>query len=89
MTSLPGHEGEVDLLEIENRKAIKNTEKALAAVKIRIADDFMRRQLDKELSNKLDKASRAAKQLMTLSIKHRAEANQKTRDEKIKMIKIN
>lgn len=49
----------------------------------------MRRQLDKDLSTKLEKANRAAKQLMTLSIKARAEVNQKARDEKIKMIKIN
>ena len=79
---MPGNDGEpVNLLEIENKKAVRHTERAVGAVKLRILDDFMRRQMDKELSGKVEKASRIAKQLFTLSVKTRTEQNLKGRDE--------
>ncbi len=52
---------QLDLLELETRKFHRNQQKALAAVKLQILDDFKRRELEQDLQQKLDKASRAAK----------------------------
>ena len=88
MTAVQGADGE-NLLDAENKKAQKHVEKALGSVKLKILDDFNRRQLDKDLSTRVEKASRMAKQVMTLSLKSRSEHHTKGRDEKIRMIKIN
>ena len=74
---------------METRKAHKNTEKAVTSVKLRILDDFNRRQMDLDFTVKADKASRAAKQLMTLSAKTRTDNHSHRRDEKIRLIRIN
>jgi hypothetical protein len=91
MTSIPGHHEseQYEILESETRKAQKNNEKAVTGVKLKIADDFNRRQMDRELSLKADKASRTAKQIMQLSAKARSEQNHKCRDEKIRLIRVN
>jgi hypothetical protein len=88
VTSIQGHDEPVDLLDLENRKAAKNSVKAVTGVKLKILDDFNRREMGRDLTEKAEKASRVARQLMTLSIKTRSEANAKGRDEKIRMIKI-
>lgn len=60
MTSVPLSDAR-ELLEMENRKAWKNTEKAVTAVKIKIQDDFERRQIERDLTAKAEKVSRTAK----------------------------
>ena len=86
MTALPGQES-YELLESETRRAQRNMDKAVTGVKLKIADDFARRQMDRELAEKNEKASRAARQMMMLSMKARSEQNHKGRDEKIQKIK--
>ena len=75
LTQLPGPDEPVDLLEVETRKAAHNSIKAVTSVKLKIMDDFKRREMDRDLTGKNDKASRTARQLLSLSMKSRAEHN--------------
>ena len=89
LTSIPGHDEPVDLLDLENRKAAKKSVKAVTGVKLKIMDDFKRREMERDLTMKYEKASRTAKQLMSETVKARAEVNMVKRDEKIRLIRIN
>lgn len=61
LTQIPGHDEPVDLLELENRKAAQKSIKAVTSVKLKIMDDFKRREMDRDLTGKSDKASRTAR----------------------------
>lgn len=61
LTQIPGHYEPVDLLELENRKAAQKSIKAVTSVKLKIMDDFKRREMDRDLTGKSDKASRTAR----------------------------
>ena len=64
MTQVPGPDGEpIDLLDVEQKKAQRNTLKAVGAIKLRILDDFNRRMLDKDLDDHFEKVSKTAKKL--------------------------
>jgi hypothetical protein len=50
LTQVPGPDGEpIDLLFNEQKKAFRNTMKAVGAIKLKILDDFNRRLIDKDL----------------------------------------
>lgn len=86
---MPGGDGEIiDLLDVEQRKAQRNTLKAVGAIKLRVLDDFNRRLLDKDLGDHFEKVSKTAKKLFSLQQQSRREHNEKALDEKIKNIKL-
>lgn len=76
-----------ELLDRESKKAATNSLKAVNGLKLKIQDDFTRREKKRELTVREDKASRAAKQVVSESMRQRHEHNLKHRDEKIRMIK--
>jgi len=88
LTHLNGQEDPVDLLDLENRKAARNSVKGVTKVKLQILDDFKRLQMAKELTTKAEKASRAARQALSQTVKLRKEESSKGRDEKLRMLKI-
>lgn len=89
LTHLNDKEDPVDLLELENRKAARNSVRGVTKVKLQILDDFKRLQMAKELKTKAEKASRAARQHHSQTVKLRKEeGSNKGRDEKIRMLKI-
>jgi len=61
LTSIPGHDEPVNLLDLETKKAAKNSVKAVTGVKLKIMDDFKRREMERDLTQKYEKASRTAK----------------------------
>jgi hypothetical protein len=86
---VPNADGEiVDLLDLEQRKAQRFALKQLTAVKLKVLDDFNRRIMDQDFSDKTDKAVKMARKLFTMRQQERVEHNQKVRDEKIKSIKV-
>ena len=90
MTQVPGPDGEpIDLLDVEQKKAQRNTLKAVGAIKLRILDDFNRRMLDKDLDEHFEKVQKTAKKIFKQQVQTRREHNEKAIDEKIKTIKIN
>jgi hypothetical protein len=50
-------------LDVEQKKAQRNTLKAVGAIKLRILDDFNRRMLDKDLDEHFEKVSKTAKKI--------------------------
>jgi len=78
----------IDLLDVEQKKAQRNTLKAVGAIKLRVLDDFNRRLLNKDLVDHYDKVQKTAKKLFNLQQQTRREHNEKALDEKIKNIKL-
>jgi hypothetical protein len=67
LTHVPGPDGEyVDLLDIEQRKAQRQALKQVAAVKLKILDDFNRRLMNQDLQDKTEKVTKTAKKLWNL-----------------------
>jgi hypothetical protein len=67
LTSVPNAEGElVDLLDLEQRKAQRFAMKQLTAVKLKVQDDFNRRLMDQDFSDKTEKAVKMAKKLFNM-----------------------
>lgn len=83
MTAIPGCEEPIDLLELEQRKAMRNQFKAATSVKLKIVDDFKRRVLDRDFTDKLEGTVKNARKKWQEEMEVK-EARKTKRDDKIK-----